>query len=123
MSGHVRTLRKDRQHRFLSAIVFYKSFVIGDFIFAGEYMGTIDHIGLNTTRIRSLSGEQLVFANGAPLIGRIRNFKPMDQRGNGFANATQMIYYIEKPPAGVFPDHSPDTHEPSFATGAAHDSP
>jgi hypothetical protein len=34
----------------------------------------------------------------------------MDQRGNGFANANQMIYCIEKPPEEVFPDHSPDTH-------------
>jgi small-conductance mechanosensitive channel len=61
-------------------IVLDKPFVIGDFIVVGEYMGTIEHIGLKTTRIRSLSGEQLVFANGDLLQSRVRNFKRMSER-------------------------------------------
>jgi small-conductance mechanosensitive channel len=43
-------------------------------------MGTVEYIGLKTTRVRSLSGEQLVFANGDLLKSRIRNYKRMAER-------------------------------------------
>lgn len=62
------------------SIVLDKPFVIGDFIIIDNYMGTIEHIGLKTTRIRSLSGEQLVFSNSDLLDSRIRNFKRMFER-------------------------------------------
>lgn len=55
-------------------------FVIGDFIIVGDLMGTVEHIGLKTTRIRSLSGEQLVFSNNDLLGSRIRNYKRMRER-------------------------------------------
>src|SRR5690606_14999637 len=42
--------------------------------------GTIEHIGLKTTRIRSLSGEQIVVSNTDLLSSKIRNFKRMQQR-------------------------------------------
>jgi small-conductance mechanosensitive channel len=45
------------------SIMLDKPFVIGDFIIVGDYLGTIEHIGLKTTRLRSLSGEQLIFSN------------------------------------------------------------
>jgi len=61
-------------------ISFDKPFVIGDFIIVGDLMGTVEHIGLKTTRIRSLSGEQLVFSNNDLLGSRIRNFKRMYER-------------------------------------------
>jgi small-conductance mechanosensitive channel len=62
------------------SIVFDKPFVIGDFIIVGDYLGTVEYVGLKTTRIRSLSGEQLVFSNGDLLKSRIRNFKRMFER-------------------------------------------
>ncbi len=62
------------------AIVLDKPFVIGDFIIIGEFMGTVEHIGIKTTRIRSLSGEQLVFSNMDMLNSRIRNYKRMVER-------------------------------------------
>ena len=62
------------------SIVMDKPFVIGDFVIVGEYMGTIEHIGLKTTRVRSLSGEQLVFSNNDMLNSRIRNYKRMQER-------------------------------------------
>ncbi|MFZ0391070.1 MAG: mechanosensitive ion channel family protein [Calditrichia bacterium] len=62
------------------SIVIDKPFVIGDFIIVGDYLGSVEHIGLKTTRIRSLSGEQLVFSNGDLLSSRIRNFKRMYER-------------------------------------------
>ena len=62
------------------SIVLDKPFVIGDFIIINEYMGTVEHIGLKTTRIRSLSGEQLVISNNDLLSSRIRNYKRMQER-------------------------------------------
>ncbi len=62
------------------SIVLDKPFVIGDFIIINEYMGTVEHVGLKTTRIRSLSGEQLVISNNDLLSSRIRNYKRMQER-------------------------------------------
>lgn len=62
------------------SIVLDKPFVIGDFIVVGEFMGTVEYVGLKTTRLRSLSGEQLVFSNADLLSSRIRNFKRMYER-------------------------------------------
>lgn len=61
-------------------IVLDKPFVLGDFIIIDSYMGTVEYIGLKTTRIRSLSGEQLVFANSDLIKSRIKNYKRMEQR-------------------------------------------
>jgi small-conductance mechanosensitive channel len=62
------------------AIVLDKPFVIGDFIIVGDFLGVVEHVGLKTTRIRSLSGEQLVFSNSDLLSSRIRNYKRMEER-------------------------------------------
>ncbi|OFZ19395.1 MAG: mechanosensitive ion channel protein MscS [Bdellovibrionales bacterium GWB1_55_8] len=63
-----------------ATIVLDKPFIVGDFIIVDQFMGTIEHIGLKTTRIRSLSGEQLIFPNSNLLQSRIRNFKRMQER-------------------------------------------
>ena len=62
------------------SIVLDKPFVIGDFIIIDDCMGTVDHVGLKTTRIRSLSGEQLIFSNADLLKSRIHNYKRMFER-------------------------------------------
>jgi len=62
------------------AILFDRPFEVGDFIILGEYLGTIEHIGIKTTRIRSLSGEQLVFSNTDLTKSRLRNYKRMGKR-------------------------------------------
>ena len=62
------------------SIVLDKPFVIGDFIIVDNYLGSVEHIGLKTTRLRSLSGEQLVMSNGDLLKSRIRNYKRMVER-------------------------------------------
>lgn len=62
------------------SIVLDKPFVIGDFIIVGDYLGSVEYIGLKTTRIRSLSGEQVVFSNSDLLKSRIRNYKRMFER-------------------------------------------
>ncbi len=62
------------------SIALDKPFVIGDFIVVGEHLGTVEYIGLKTTRIRSLSGEQIVFANSELLRRVVRNYKRMYER-------------------------------------------
>jgi small-conductance mechanosensitive channel len=66
------------------AIVLDKPFVVGDFIVVDTFSGTVEQIGLKTTRVRSLSGEQIIFANGELLKGRIRNYKRLYERRNSF---------------------------------------
>jgi small-conductance mechanosensitive channel len=62
------------------SIVMDKPFIIGDFITVDSFMGNVEHIGLKTTRLRSISGEQLIFSNSDLLSSRIRNLKRMEQR-------------------------------------------
>lgn len=62
------------------SIVADRPFVFGDFLVVGEHSGTVEHIGIKTTRIRSLSGEQIVFSNNDLLNSRVRNFKRMNER-------------------------------------------
>ena len=62
------------------SIVADQPFVYGDFLVVGEYSGTVEHIGIKTTRIRSLSGEQIVFSNNDLLGSRVRNYKRMNER-------------------------------------------
>jgi small-conductance mechanosensitive channel len=66
------------------SIVLDKPFVIGDFVVVGDLAGTVERVGLKTTRVRSLSGEQLVFSNADLLGSRIRNFKRMVERRVAF---------------------------------------
>ncbi len=61
-------------------IILDKPFLVGDFIIVGADMGTVERIGIKTTRVKSLSGEQLIFPNGKLLQGQIRNFKRMQER-------------------------------------------
>jgi small-conductance mechanosensitive channel len=62
------------------AIVMDKPFDVGDFIVVDVLQGTVEHVGLKTTRLRSLGGEQIVISNSELLKGRIRNFKRMVER-------------------------------------------
>lgn len=66
------------------SIMLDKPFVVGDFLILGDLMGAVEHIGLKTTRIRSLSGEQLIFANNDLLESRIRNYGRMRERRVAF---------------------------------------
>lgn len=67
------------------SIVLDKPFVVGDFIIVGDLLGTVEKVGLKTTRVRSLEGEQLVFSNSDLLSSRIRNYKRMYERRITFA--------------------------------------
>lgn len=62
------------------AILFDRPFEIGDFIIIGDYMGVVEHVGIKTTRISSLGGEQLIFSNSDLTNSRVRNYKRMTKR-------------------------------------------
>jgi len=62
------------------SIVLDRPFVLGDTLAVGDFLGSVEEIGLKTTRIRSISGEQLVFANADLLDSRIRNYGRMYER-------------------------------------------
>jgi small-conductance mechanosensitive channel len=57
-----------------------KPFEVGDFIGVGSFVGTVEYVGLKTTRIRSLSGEQLIVSNADLLKQTVSNFKRMNTR-------------------------------------------
>lgn len=65
-------------------IFFDKPFQVGDFIMIDNKLGSIEKIGVKTTRIKSLSGEQLVFSNTDLTNSRIHNFKKMERRRVAF---------------------------------------
>ncbi|NQU17820.1 MAG: mechanosensitive ion channel family protein [Candidatus Saganbacteria bacterium] len=62
------------------AIFFDRPFEIGDFIIVGDMMGSVEYVGIKTTRLRSLGGEQLVFSNSDLTNSRVRNYKRMQKR-------------------------------------------
>jgi small-conductance mechanosensitive channel len=66
------------------SIMLDKPFEIDDFIIVGDVLGTVEHIGLKTTRVRGLGGEQVVFSNGDLLKSRIHNHKRMQSRRVAF---------------------------------------
>jgi small-conductance mechanosensitive channel len=66
------------------AILFDRPFEPGDFIVAGENVGTVERIGIKSTRLRALQGEELVVPNKEITAERIQNFKKMQERRINF---------------------------------------
>jgi small-conductance mechanosensitive channel len=69
------------------SIILDKPFVVGDFITVDQFSGTVESVGLKTTRVRSLSGEQIIMPNGDLLKSRIRNFKRLTERRVAFTTS------------------------------------
>ena len=67
------------------SIVLDKPFQIGHFVVVDNFSGTVENIGLKTTRIRSISGEIVVFSNTDLTKARLRNYKFMQERRIVFA--------------------------------------
>ena len=65
-------------------ILFDKPFQRGDFIIVGDKMGAVEYVGLKTTRLKSLGGEELVFSNTDLTNSRVHNYKKMDRRRVAF---------------------------------------
>jgi len=62
------------------SIVLDKPFVIGDYVVVDQHEGTVEQVGLKTTRIRSVNGEQIVVSNADLLRSRIRNYARLEGR-------------------------------------------
>lgn len=62
------------------SIIGDQPFSYGEFLVVGEYSGTVEHIGIKTTRVRSLTGELIIFSNNDLLSSRLRNYKRMNER-------------------------------------------
>ncbi len=61
-------------------IFFDRPFAIGDYIIVGDKMGTVEYLGIKTTRIRSLGGEQVILSNTDLVNSRVHNYKRMEKR-------------------------------------------
>jgi small-conductance mechanosensitive channel len=84
------------------SITLDRPFVVGDFLIVGDVLGTVESIGIKSTRLRSLSGEQIVMPNSDLLGSRVRNYGRMMERRVVFA--TGVIYetpieLVERVPA------------------------
>ena len=68
------------------SIIFDRPFVRGDYVKLGdgEFQGEVEKIGMKTTRIRSLTGEQIIVGNGKILDTELRNYRRMDERRSQF---------------------------------------
>jgi small-conductance mechanosensitive channel len=62
------------------SITLDRPFVVGDFLIVGDVLGTVESIGIKSTRLRSLSGEQIVMPNSDLLSSRVRNYGRMMER-------------------------------------------
>lgn len=62
------------------AIYFDKPFMVGDFVTTGNNSGVVEKIGIKTTRIRALQGEEIVISNNELTSARIQNFKKLEKR-------------------------------------------
>jgi small-conductance mechanosensitive channel len=85
-------------------IVMDKPFEVGDFIVVDDKSGTVEAVGLKTSRVRALSGEQLIFPNKMLVESEIQNFKRMQQRRVEFGfkvDYESPIDAIEKIPSAV----------------------
>jgi small-conductance mechanosensitive channel len=67
------------------SIYFDRPFEIGDFIIVGEYSGTVQKIGMKSTRVKLLQGEELVLPNSELTKSSVRNFKKMKKRRISFS--------------------------------------
>lgn len=61
-------------------ILFDRPFEIGDFVIVGDFMGTVERLGIKTTRLSSLGGEQIIMSNKDLTDSRVRNYKRMMKR-------------------------------------------
>jgi small-conductance mechanosensitive channel len=62
------------------AIALDKPFGLGDALTIDDCTGTVEHIGVKSTRLRSLSGEQIIISNADVLKARVRNFGRLHER-------------------------------------------
>lgn len=78
------------------SIYFERPFEIGDFIVVGDYAGTVNKIGMKSTRIQLLQGEELIISNKELTSKSVRNFKKLQRRRIVFTVKVTYDTSIEK---------------------------
>ncbi len=78
------------------SIYFDKPFVPGDFIVVGDKKGTVEKIGIKTTRLKALQGEELIISNKELTSAQIQNFKKMEERRISFSFGVTYETPVEK---------------------------
>jgi small-conductance mechanosensitive channel len=84
------------------SITLDRPFVVGDFLIVGDFLGSVEYIGIKSTRLRSLSGEQIIMPNADLLGSRVRNYGRMAERRVVFGTSVTYetpIELVEKIPA------------------------
>jgi small-conductance mechanosensitive channel len=79
------------------SIALDKPFGVGDFLVIDDCQGTIEQIGVKSTRMRSLTGEQIILGNSDLLKARVRNFGRMAERRAQF----QLDVHYDTPVAAL----------------------
>jgi small-conductance mechanosensitive channel len=83
------------------SIALDRPFVVGDFLAIDTFLGSVEYIGIKTTRLRSLDGEQIILSNSDILKSRVRNYGRMVERRVQFtirAAYTTPVELIERIP-------------------------
>jgi small-conductance mechanosensitive channel len=86
------------------SITLDRPFVIGDFLAVGDFLGSVEYIGIKSTRLRSLSGEQIIMSNSDLLSSRVRNYGRMSERRVVFSTSITYetpLELIERVPAVI----------------------
>jgi small-conductance mechanosensitive channel len=78
------------------SITLDRPFVVGDFLIVGDFMGSVEYIGIKSTRLRSLGGEQIIISNSDLLSSRVRNYGRMLERRVVFVTSVTYETPIEK---------------------------
>lgn len=78
------------------SIALDQPFVVGDFLSVDEFLGSVEYIGIKSTRLRSLSGEQIIISNGDLLGSRVRNYGRMSERRVVFGTGVTYDTPVEK---------------------------
>jgi small-conductance mechanosensitive channel len=79
------------------SIALDKPFGVGDFLTVDDCQGSVEHIGVKSTRLRSITGEQLILGNSDLLKARVRNFGRMVERRSLF----QLDVHYDTPVAAL----------------------
>ena len=78
------------------SITLDRPFIVGDFLSVGDVLGTVETIGIKSTRLRSLSGEQIIMPNADLLGSRVRNHGRMAERRVVFATSVTYETPLDK---------------------------
>lgn len=77
------------------SITFDKPFLVGDFLIIDDFLGAVEYIGIKSTRLRSLGGEQIIISNANLLSSRVRNYGRMMERRVVFATSVARDTSVE----------------------------